>query len=87
MESAGNAEENAIDLNMPHPPLSPMSACTLDNEDTLKDFSDTLFISKKKHFSVPHPKKISKSELKMPRSCFTAIPRNACFLWNIVISI
>ncbi|XP_033637588.1 uncharacterized protein LOC117298436 [Asterias rubens] len=55
-----NAEENAIDLNMSHPPLSPMSACTLANEDTLKDFSDTLFISKKKHFSVPHPKKITR---------------------------
>eukprot|EP00057_Strongylocentrotus_purpuratus_P026872 XP_011681346.1 PREDICTED: uncharacterized protein LOC105446348 [Strongylocentrotus purpuratus] len=55
------AEDNAINLDTPHPPLSPMSAQKLKNDDTLKDFSDTLFIStEKKHFTVPAPKKITR---------------------------
>lgn len=55
------AEDNAINLDTPHPPLSPMSAQKLKNDDTLRDFSDTLFIStEKKHFTVPAPKKITR---------------------------
>ncbi|XP_072179960.1 MLX-interacting protein-like [Diadema setosum] len=56
-----SAEDNAINLDVPHPPLSPMSAQKLMNDDTLKDFSDTLFIStERKNFTVPAPKKITR---------------------------
>ncbi|XP_033120884.1 carbohydrate-responsive element-binding protein-like [Anneissia japonica] len=51
-------EEDAIDLDKSHPPLSPMLAKNLANDDTLKDFSDTLFISKKKKFAAPTAKEI-----------------------------
>ena len=62
--SGGSDDEDhddAIDLDQPHPPLSPMFARKLANDDMpLKDFSDTLFISTgRKNFNVPHPKKIS----------------------------
>ncbi|XP_063966981.1 MLX-interacting protein-like isoform X3 [Lytechinus pictus] len=54
-------EDHAINLDMPHPPLSPMSAQKLMNDDTLKDFSDTLFIStERKNFTVPAPRKITR---------------------------
>ncbi|XP_022103251.1 MLX-interacting protein-like isoform X2 [Acanthaster planci] len=60
VEPVENPEENAFKLDTPHPPLSPMAARTLLNDDLSKDFSDTLFISKKKHFTVLHPKKIAR---------------------------
>ena len=60
-EDEHDPEDNAIDLDMPHPPHSPMFARKLANDDMpLKDFSDTLFISTAQKFNVPHPKKISK---------------------------
>ncbi|XP_071950197.1 MLX-interacting protein-like isoform X2 [Antedon mediterranea] len=52
-------EDYAIDLDKSHPPLSPMLAKNLANDDTLKDFSDTLFISRtKKKFAAPTAKEI-----------------------------
>ncbi|KAJ8030791.1 MLX-interacting protein [Holothuria leucospilota] len=57
---ADSAEDHAIDLNSPHPPLSPGTGGKLVNDDLFKDFADTLFISrKKKHFTVPAPKKVT----------------------------
>ncbi|XP_071838319.1 MLX-interacting protein-like isoform X2 [Apostichopus japonicus] len=57
---ASEGEENAIDLDSPHPPLSPGTGGKLVNDDLFKDFADTLFISTKTNrFRPPAPKKVT----------------------------